>query len=382
MSIHEFLCMPSLEKATVREEPHELGTSILGRVVDCTTPPAPAGSAIPRASLEEIAVTRPDPNVVAKADHAAKRKTSTGPEISTNTTKRTRLSQRVSGAGSSGLAAGDGVEQTDDGTLDDDGQRDGSEFAMEDVGNLNDVGQGEHINVIPLRTFDPSLGLDVTYPPILLPDKEVGAHAELSGGTRRTTRASSHASHGIFNENLYEAAKIIYGFISNLAKLAVTLVRLQQFQGAVDAARKANKANSAKTWKEVFFACVDAEEFPLAQICGLNIIVQVDDLEEVSEYYQNRGCFTELISLMKSGLGLERAHMGILLWMQSQRSNYYHVHFVVSLLGMDGINLARIEAESGTWIELDTSVPLMDGQAWERTVSIYGSDQQVRMQLR
>ncbi|EAY81974.1 hypothetical protein OsI_37152 [Oryza sativa Indica Group] len=112
----------------------------------------------------------------------------------------------------------------------------------------------------------------------------------------------------LYDEELYEAAKIIYAFISNWAKLAVTLVKLKQFQGAVDAARK---ANSAKTWKEVCFACVDAEEFRLAQICGLNIIVQVDDLEEVSEYYQNRGCFNELISLMESGLGLERAHMGI-----------------------------------------------------------------------
>ncbi|KAK2982510.1 hypothetical protein RJ640_026353 [Escallonia rubra] len=112
----------------------------------------------------------------------------------------------------------------------------------------------------------------------------------------------------LYDEALYEAAKIIYAFISNWAKLAVTLVKLQQYQGAVDAARK---ANSSKTWKEVCFACVDAEEFRLAQICGLNIIVQVDDLEEVSEYYQNRGCFNELISLMESGLGLERAHMGI-----------------------------------------------------------------------
>ncbi|GKA80091.1 hypothetical protein Tco_0786687 [Tanacetum coccineum] len=197
MSIHDFLCMPSLEKATVREEPHELGTSILGRVADRTTPPAPAGTAIPRASPEEIVVTRPDRNVVTKADHAAKRKTSTGPEISTNTTKRTRLSQKVSRAGSSGLAAEDRVERTDDGTLDDDGQRDRSEFAMEDIRNLNDVGQGEHINVIPLRTFDPSLGLDVSYPPILLLNKEVETHAELSGGARRTTRANSHASHGV-----------------------------------------------------------------------------------------------------------------------------------------------------------------------------------------
>ncbi|GJW03689.1 hypothetical protein Tco_1562545 [Tanacetum coccineum] len=154
MSIHDFLCMPSLEKATVREEPHELGTSILGRVADRTTPPAPAGTTIPHASLEEIAVTRPDPNVVAKADHVAKQKTSTGPEISNNITKRTRLSKRISGAGSSGLAAGDEVEQIDDGTLNDDGQCDGSEFAMEDVGNLNDVGQ----------------------------DTEVEARAELSGG--------------------------------------------------------------------------------------------------------------------------------------------------------------------------------------------------------
>ncbi|KAK4774368.1 hypothetical protein SAY86_009303 [Trapa natans] len=112
----------------------------------------------------------------------------------------------------------------------------------------------------------------------------------------------------LYDETLYEAAKIIYAFISNWAKLAVTLVKLKQYQGAVDAARK---ANSAKTWKEVCFACVDAEEFRLAQICGLNIIIQVDDLEEVSEYYQNRGCFNELISLMESGLGLERAHMGI-----------------------------------------------------------------------
>ncbi|GJY51855.1 hypothetical protein Tco_0442702 [Tanacetum coccineum] len=117
-------------------------------------------------------------------------------EISTNAANKTRSSKKGSGVGSSELANGDEVEQTDDGTLDDDDQRDGSEFATEDIGNLNDVSQGDHINVIPLQTFDPSLGLDVTYPPILLPDKEVEAHAELSGGVRRAARASFHASHG------------------------------------------------------------------------------------------------------------------------------------------------------------------------------------------
>ncbi|GJR20656.1 hypothetical protein Tco_0969183 [Tanacetum coccineum] len=82
--------------------------------------------------VSEIVVTRPDPKVVTKADHVAKQKTSTRSEISTNAAKKTRSSQKVSGAGSSGLAAGDGVEQTNDGTLNDDGQRDGSEFSMEE----------------------------------------------------------------------------------------------------------------------------------------------------------------------------------------------------------------------------------------------------------
>ncbi|GKF89920.1 hypothetical protein Tco_0263883, partial [Tanacetum coccineum] len=168
MSIHDFLCMPSLDKVMVREEPHELGTSILSRVADRTTSHVPAGTIIPPVSPEEIAVTRPNRNVVIKTDHTAKRKASPRPKISTNTAKRTRLSQKVSGVCSSRLAAGDGVKETDDGTLDDDSQCDGPEFSMEDNGNLNDVNQ----------------------------DKEVEAHAKLSGDVRRTTRASSHASHG------------------------------------------------------------------------------------------------------------------------------------------------------------------------------------------
>lgn len=52
-------------------------------------------------------------------------------------------------------------------------------------------------------------------------------------------------------------------------------------------------------------------EFRLAQLCGLNIIINADDLEEVSDFYQQRGFFEELIALMESGIGLERAHMGI-----------------------------------------------------------------------
>ncbi|DBA67143.1 hypothetical protein WJX79_007694 [Trebouxia sp. C0005] len=112
----------------------------------------------------------------------------------------------------------------------------------------------------------------------------------------------------IFDEGLYEAARILFAHIPNYGRLASCLVRLHQFQPAVEAARK---ANSPRTWKEVCYACVDENEFRLAQLCGLNIIINADDLEEVSQFYQQRGFFDELIALMESGIGLERAHMGI-----------------------------------------------------------------------
>merc|ERR1711992_416792 len=111
-----------------------------------------------------------------------------------------------------------------------------------------------------------------------------------------------------FDCGMYEAARLLYNNISNYAELAITLVNLKEYQAAVEAARK---ANSSRTWKEVCFACVEQEEYRLAQLCGLSIIVNADDLEDVSDFYQSRGKYEELIALMEAGLGLERSHMGI-----------------------------------------------------------------------
>ncbi|XP_064619200.1 clathrin heavy chain 1 isoform X2 [Lineus longissimus] len=111
-----------------------------------------------------------------------------------------------------------------------------------------------------------------------------------------------------FDQKMYDAAKLLYNNVSNFARLAITLVHLGEYQGAVDGARK---ANSTKTWKEVCFACVDNEEFRLAQMCGLHIVVHADELEELINYYQDRGYFEELILLLEAALGLERAHMGM-----------------------------------------------------------------------
>ncbi|EDQ92603.1 uncharacterized protein MONBRDRAFT_19294 [Monosiga brevicollis MX1] len=111
-----------------------------------------------------------------------------------------------------------------------------------------------------------------------------------------------------YDEQLWEAAKILYSNASNFARLSSTLVHLKEYQAAVDAARK---ANSTRSWKEVCFACVDHQEFKMAQICGLNIIVHADELGELISYYLVRGHFEPLIALLEAGLGLERAHMGL-----------------------------------------------------------------------
>ncbi|KAL5477697.1 hypothetical protein EMCRGX_G024525 [Ephydatia muelleri] len=111
-----------------------------------------------------------------------------------------------------------------------------------------------------------------------------------------------------YQEGMYEAAKLLFNNISNFGRLASTLVHLGEFQAAVDSARK---ANSTRTWKEVCCACVASQEFRLAQVCGLHIVVHADELEELINFYQNKGYFFELIALLEAGLGLERAHMGM-----------------------------------------------------------------------
>ncbi|GJV66368.1 hypothetical protein Tco_1477196 [Tanacetum coccineum] len=141
MSIYDFLCMLSLDGVAIREEPHGLDTSLLDRVADHTTAPTPAGAAIPRATLEETAVTQ--------------------------TNRKTKVGKKGSEAGSSRHAAGCGVEQVDDGTLNNGDQGDDTDFSAKDIESFNDVSQ----------------------------DKEVTTHVESSGGMRRTTRASSHVSH-------------------------------------------------------------------------------------------------------------------------------------------------------------------------------------------
>jgi clathrin heavy chain len=106
----------------------------------------------------------------------------------------------------------------------------------------------------------------------------------------------------------FQAARILYSNCNNQNKLALAWIQLRKFPEAVEAARK---ANALPTWKAVCFACVDAKEFRLAQICGSNIIVYHAHLHEVTRHYETQGFFDEVIQLLEQGINLDRAHQGI-----------------------------------------------------------------------
>jgi len=129
---------------------------------------------------------------------------------------------------------------------------------------------------------------------------------EFISGT--TTANIQSVGDRLYDEKFFKAAKILYASIPNNARLASCHVHLGEYQLAVDAAKK---ANSPKTWREVNIACVEAEEFRFAQVAAMHIIVHPDHLEELIMNYEMAGYFDELMALLDSGLGNERAHVGM-----------------------------------------------------------------------
>ncbi|KAJ5175310.1 clathrin heavy chain [Penicillium canariense] len=178
--------------------------------------------------------------------------------------------------------------------------------------------------------------------------------AELEDFLRSTNVADTEASGDkAYEEGYHQAAKIFFTSISNWAKLATTLVHLEEYQAAVECARK---ANSVKVWKQVNEACVDKKEFRLAQICGLNLIVHAEELQALVRQYERNGYFDELISVLEAGLGLERAHMGMFTELGIALSKYHPDRVMEHLkLFWSRINIPKmIRAceEANLWPEL------------------------------
>ncbi|KAJ7453943.1 hypothetical protein B0H11DRAFT_264777 [Mycena galericulata] len=143
-----------------------------------------------------------------------------------------------------------------------------------------------------------------------------------------------------FNDELYQAAKLLFASISNWARLATTLIYLGENQAAVESARK---AGNTQVWKQVHAACIEKSDFQLAEICGLNIIVHAEELSALVQLYERRGHFEEVISLLKSGLGLERAHMGIFTEMAILLSKYQPARLMEHLkVYVSRINIPKV----------------------------------------
>ncbi|KAH9975866.1 clathrin heavy chain 1 [Lactifluus volemus] len=156
-----------------------------------------------------------------------------------------------------------------------------------------------------------------------------------------------------FEDELYQAAKLLFTSISNWARLATTLIYLGENQAAVESARK---AGNTQVWKQVHAACLEKSEFRLAQICGLNIIVHAEELPALIQNYERRGHFDEIISLLEAGLSLERAHMGIFTELSTLYSKYRpeklmeHLKLFVSRINIPKV--IRAAEKAHLWPEL------------------------------
>lgn len=108
-----------------------------------------------------------------------------------------------------------------------------------------------------------------------------------------------------FDIELYQAAKMMFRAVPVYSKLAHTHIKLKEYKEAVSAARKANRI---PTWRIVCFGCVDGLQFSYAAPCALRLLVEMEEMEECVEYYEERGHFQEIIDVLEAGLNLPRAH--------------------------------------------------------------------------
>ncbi|KZT09895.1 clathrin heavy chain 1 [Laetiporus sulphureus 93-53] len=156
-----------------------------------------------------------------------------------------------------------------------------------------------------------------------------------------------------FEDELYQAAKLLFTSISNWARLATTLIYLGENQAAVESARK---AGNTQVWKQVHAACLEKGEFRLAQICGLNIVVHAEELSALVRAYERRGHFEEILVLLEAALSLERAHMGIFTELSVLYSKYKpeklmeHLKLFVSRINIPKVIKATEKAH--LWPEL------------------------------
>lgn len=111
-----------------------------------------------------------------------------------------------------------------------------------------------------------------------------------------------------FDIELYMAAKMMFRAVPCWGKLAHTHIMLKEYREAVSAAKKADRI---PTWRIVCFGCVDGLEFEYAQICALRLVVEIDEMQEVIDYYEERGHFQQIINVLDAAINHKRVHPAI-----------------------------------------------------------------------
>lgn len=123
----------------------------------------------------------------------------------------------------------------------------------------------------------------------------------------------------LFADKLYEAAKILFIKLKANSKIASCLIRLGQYQQAIDYAQK---ANNVKTWKEIVYACVEVREFKLAAVAGTQVVLIPDHLEEMVKFYELHNAHEEVIQLLEQTVSNEKSHIGIFTEIASLYAKY------------------------------------------------------------
>jgi clathrin heavy chain len=169
---------------------------------------------------------------------------------------------------------------------------------------FNDLVKYLHMARVEAKQKDPKMDTQ-----LLFALAKVGKYVELDEFVHATHTANlREVADRCYDEEMYDAARILYQAESNFPRLATTLCRLKNFHGAVEAAQK---ASNVRVWKEINAACIAVQEFKLAQICALAIVSHADEMEELLYYYESRGFYEEAINVLKAALGSQNAHMGI-----------------------------------------------------------------------
>lgn len=157
-----------------------------------------------------------------------------------------------------------------------------------------------------------------------------------------------------FQAQLWEAARLLYGSISNFAKLATTLVHLRDYSGAVE---NAKRANNLRVWADVQVACLETGEYSLAQVCGLHLVVHTDEIDNLVYVYESKGLYAQCLALLEGSLGLERLPNAVYteLAIQYSRHRPEQLADYIQRYGATRLNVPKVAnacAESHLWSEM------------------------------